>query len=191
MRTIDLCRSKGVRIGAHPGFPDREHMGRQSPSFEEFMDYLPALQMQLMRFRLECPDMAYIKPHGAWYSMLCSQNDNDITSISVGILENEAKVTGAALMLLPSCPYISRLQEHGVTIIKEGFADRGYAPDGTLISRSEPGAVLVESEDVRRQAVELARTVESLCLHGDTPGCVEFCQMVRSTLEDAGFEVGY
>lgn len=190
-QTMGLCRSKGVRIGAHPGFPDRENMGRRIPSFNEFMDYLPVLQIQLMRFRIECPEMAYIKPHGAWYNMLCSSADEGLTTISVGILEAEAFASHAAVMMLTSCPYVPRLRDKGIEVISEGFADRRYSLEGTLVPRAESGAILEDPEEIRRQVIEIAPKVDSICLHGDTPGCLEFAGLVRKTLRDAGYEVGY
>lgn len=78
-----------------------------------------------------------------------------------------------------------------VDFIREGFADRAYRPDGTLVPRSEPGAVLEDPEEIKAQVLRLADQVDSICLHGDTPNCLEFAEMVYKTLVDHGYEVGY
>ncbi len=189
--TVHLCRSKGVRIGAHPGFPDRESMGRRMPTFEQFLDYLPNLQMQMMRFRIEFGAPDYVKPHGAWYNMLCSPDDEGRVQISVRILEAEVVASRCAVMLLPSSAFISRLQSRGVNVLSEGFADRAYSKTGGLLSRTEPKAVLTDESEIRSQVLTLAPVVDSICLHGDTPGCWEIAKLVRSTLEEAGYEVRY
>lgn len=77
-----------------------------------------------------------------------------------------------------------------VPFIREGFADRAYR-DGTLIPRSEPGSVLEDPEEIKAQVLRLADQVDSICLHGDTPNCLEFAEMVYKTLVDHGYEVAY
>ena len=74
--------------------------------------------------------------------------------------------------------------------VAEGFADRAYAPDGSLVPRSSTGAVL-EADDAVRQALSLARdgAVRSLCVHGDTPGALELARRVAAGLEAAGIEL--
>jgi UPF0271 protein len=77
------------------------------------------------------------------------------------------------------------------SIIKEGFADRRHRSDGSLVPRGEPGAVLEDPEEIRRQILEIAPKVDSICIHGDTPNCLEFAELVNKTLVDAKYEVGY
>ena len=74
--------------------------------------------------------------------------------------------------------------------IREGFADRAYEPDGSLRPRSSPGAVLEDPAEVCAQVLRLAKTVDSICLHGDTPDALEFAELVTKTLRDASYEVG-
>jgi len=78
----------------------------------------------------------------------------------------------------------------GQRIIREGFADRAYRPDGTLVPRSEPESLLTREADVRSQVALLAPHVDSLCLHGDGEHCVEFAHLVRDELISLGYEVG-
>ncbi len=79
----------------------------------------------------------------------------------------------------------------GQAFIREGFADRKYDEDGQLLPREEPGAVLLSVDEVRKQAVRLAPFVDSICLHGDTPDCMEMAEAVYSALVDEGLEVAH
>jgi len=188
--TVEMCRSKGVRVGAHPGFPDRENMGRREPSLEELEGYAESLRSQPGRVA----GAAYVKPHGAFYNILvCTARDSLVEKawqIAVTYYEAEDR-----LMLLSDENFSWAIRDHfpvlADPVISEGFADRGYRPDGTLIPRSEPGAILEDPVDIKRQVLELARRVDSICLHGDTPGCLDFAELVYKTLVDAGYEVGF
>jgi UPF0271 protein len=77
-----------------------------------------------------------------------------------------------------------------VPFIKEGFADRAYTREGLLVSRSHPGAVLSDPHEIAAQVQVLAERVDSICIHGDSPGCVEIAALVRRTLAASGYEVG-
>jgi UPF0271 protein len=130
-----------------------------------------------------CP-AAYVKPHGAWYNQI-------VAGETVGRFD-------------PAAPLLSIVKEFRIPamilpvykglpakwLIREGFGDRAYLPDGRLVPRSEPAAVLHDAGEVQRQVLELARNVDSICLHGDTPDCLAFAELVRKSLEDAGYEVG-
>jgi 5-oxoprolinase (ATP-hydrolysing) subunit A len=176
--TVALCLSKGVRVGAHPGFPDRESMGRRTPSVEELGRYLDSLKRQVTNVS----DCQYVKPHGAFYNILVGELGG-LHSLAWEVGHYYLKA-GHRLMLL-------NVQNLKVPVITEGFADRAYQPNGTLVPRTEPGAVLHDPDQIRRQVVELAPKVDSICLHGDTPDCLEFAEMVYKTLVDKGYEVGY
>jgi len=178
MATIELCTRKDVRIGAHPGYPNRESMGRTHPELapDEIED---SLRDQLRRFVDAFPP-AYLKPHGAWYNEL----SNPVGGFdALALADRLAAEFGVPLMVLP-------IVSTGVTKIREGFADRAYEPDGSLRPRSLPGAVLDDPNEVRAQVLRLAQTVDSICLHGDTPDALEFAELVTKTLYDAGYEVG-
>lgn len=181
--TIELCRNKGVRIGMHPGYADRESLGRRNAEAAEFPELRRSLLGQAHEF-MEARPAAYVKPHGAWYNQI---------------------VGGATLGRFdPAAPLIAIVREYKIPamllptyrglpakwLIREGFADRAYREDGTLVPRSEPNAVLHDPKEVARQAVRLAESVDSICLHGDTPRCVAFAKLVREALESAGYEVG-
>ncbi|MDX6234813.1 MAG: 5-oxoprolinase (ATP-hydrolyzing) subunit, partial [Nocardioidaceae bacterium] len=93
------------------------------------------------------------------------------------------------LLGLPGSVSLSIAEAAGIPIIREGFADRAYTPDGRLVPRSEPGAVLDDPEAVAAQAVRLMDSVSSVCVHSDSPGAVELARAVRSALEASGAEL--
>lgn len=186
--TIELCKRKGTRIGMHPGFPDRASMGRAVPE-GSVTHLLWSLYSQCKGF-MAAHRASYVKPHGAFYNLMCSSEEESEPELwaacgatLIEIVEN----FDVPVMILPVAAPIGDYQDR--PIIAEGFADRAYQPDGTLVPRTEPGAVLEDPEQIKEQVLRLAPEVDSICLHGDTPGCLEFAQMVRKTLEDAGYEV--
>ena len=99
--------------------------------------------------------------------------------------------TKLPLMGLPGSRVLALAQEAGLKTITEGFADRAYTPEGRLVPRSQPGAVIHDPAEAARRAVELARSgkVRSLCVHGDTPGAVTMARRVRAELEAAGLKI--
>lgn len=187
--TFWLCARKGVRAGLHPGFPDRESMGRAVPEaddlgwyaeniFRQVEDWLPA-------------GASYLKPHGAWYNLLTAEGP--LYTGSKLILDGVLALSRGGLqpMLLANSRLALAFEGEGRPIIAEGFADRAYEADGTLCARSLPGSVLTDKGQIKSQVLKLAVSVDSICIHGDTEGCVEFAELVYRTLEEGGFEVGY
>lgn len=189
--TAELCRRKGLRIGAHPGYPDRENMGRKPMPPSQEQEYLDSL---LSQYRLTLPILqpAYVKPHGAFYNETgVVLEGSEVGNLPCGqaLLEMVEGIGG--LMGLPHTAHETFARKAGGKFLAEGFADRAYRADGTLVPRSEPGAVLHDPEEIRAQVFTLAPKVDSICLHGDTPDCLEFAELVYKTLVDAGYEVGY
>ncbi|HVL39305.1 MAG TPA: 5-oxoprolinase subunit PxpA [Fimbriimonadaceae bacterium] len=208
-QTVELCRRKGVRIGAHPGYPDRPHMGRRSMQVEEHRAYLDSIFRQMRDF-VSLARPAYIKPHGAFYNdtavllpegwdsydeLLEPGNAFDPGGIflskipGAGSLGMLLRVYRLPLMGLSGTSHEAIAGRANQPLIREGFADRTYEPDGTLMPRDRPGAVLKDPALVRKQVLELAERVDSICLHGDTPGCLEYAETVVRALRDGGFEV--
>lgn len=178
-RTVELCLSKAIRIGAHPGYPDREFMGRRDPVSEEQAAFSESILDQITHFAAEFP-CAYIKPHGAWYNAIVAGD-----AFALKVLERVRSASDLPMMLLRGFEL-----SHPMSVIREGFADRAYLPSGQLMPRSQPGAVLHDPRDIKNQVLQLAPTVDSICLHGDTPNALEFAELVYKTLIDAGYEVG-
>lgn len=188
LATVEKCRARGVRVGAHPGFPDRAGMGREDPAPDGALEAMESVRSQVERFRSLGP--AYVKPHGALYHLVAGgAAPSELVGLAVAFAYDVVHRYELPLMLLPVGPVAKMAQIHG-RLIREGFADRAYLPDGHLAKRGTPGAVLHDPAEIRAQVVKLAESVDSICLHGDTPGCLEFAEQITRTLRDAGYEVG-
>lgn len=210
LETIDLCLRHRVRVGIHPGYPDRVSMGRNPMQPGQEPTYLKSLFEQTAWF-VDVAKPSYMKPHGAFYSDTAVVLPHDWEKLkkrspgvsdyeSGGVYLSQFPGVQSLLMLLrihhmplvglePTAHRVVASRAHQ-SFIREGFADRRYRRDGTLVPRTEPGAVLTDPEEIREQALELATRVDSICLHGDTPDCVVFAELVYKSLLDAGYGVG-
>jgi 5-oxoprolinase (ATP-hydrolysing) subunit A len=192
--TVAMCLSKEKRIGMHPGFPDRESMGRTLP-YKVPSEWLDSIRDQATKFCAEFK-ADYVKPHGAWYQALTDESLVKEGRLDAGSFGGCGGLLFGMAVGLPALILAgSRVGEiiagsEGV-VISEGFADRAYRLDGTLVPRSEPGAVLHDRDQIKQQVLNLAPKVDSICLHGDTSDCLEFAELVYKTLLDNRFEVGY
>lgn len=204
--TYYLCVDNGIRKGAHPGYADRKSMGR-GPRPLYGLNTVDDSQLTIL---LEL-EFDYVKPHGTLYndSAIGLPENWDVldepisqgssydptfgllSSANVAAGEVAAFVGTLPLMGLPNSTHEVIAKVCKTTLIREGFADRAYRPDGTLVPRSESGAVLEDRDEIKAQVLRLASEVDSICLHGDTPNCLEFAEMVYKTLIDHGYEVGY
>jgi UPF0271 protein len=200
--TVTLAREHGVAVGAHPGFPDLEGFGRRElqvtpRDVEDFVVYqigaLGAIAAA-QGVRLQ-----HVKPHGALFNMAVRD-----ASLADAVARAAALIDRTLILFgLPGSQLIAAGWRAGLRTASEGFADRGYRPDGTLVPRAEPGAVIhdpavVVSRAVRmvkEHAVEavdgttLALPIDTICVHGDTPGAAELAARIRSALEAEGVEV--
>lgn len=181
--TVANCRMQGVRVGAHPGVPDRENMGR-APITEDDMESVYRL-MSSVEMQINFIDCDYVKLHGSLYNATTRK-----CNLSQG-LSGVFAVVGRPMLGLPGTYHESIASTMGIGFIREGFADRLYLEDGTLAPRSVDGSVLSDPEQIADQVIELAKKVDSICVHGDSPGCVEIAELVRKTLEVSGYEVGH
>jgi UPF0271 protein len=207
--TVEMCRRERVRVGAHPGYPDRESMGRRPMEAGQERDYLSSLFDQVTWF-VSVASPEYIKPHGAFYNdtavilpanwQTAKRTRDAIKPYDAGgfflghypgiqSLSMMLRVHRLPLMGLESTAHKQAAERAGQPLIREGFADRAYTPEGTLVPRSEAGALFHQPDEIRRQVLELAPSVDSLCLHGDTPNCVEFAELVYKTLIDSGYSI--
>lgn len=202
LRTIGLAASRGVSIGAHLGYRDRDGFGRR------FIDVDPdelhaetVYQLGAVRAacRLNGTTLNYVKPHGALYH-----------AITVNRPQAEALVSaifafdpGLPLLGLPNTIATELARERGLPTRVEAFADRAYAADGTLIPRGQPGAVLRDPDEVAERVVRLVSTgnvlaadgssvpvrADSICVHGDSPNAVAMATAIRQALVAAGIEL--
>ena len=187
-KTLRMARSRGVTVGAHPGYPDRDGFGRRERAMTR--DDVRALVLeQVAHLRTMADDtgtvLRFIKPHGALYNQ--SQRDPEMAR---GLVE-AARSLHLSLFGLPDSEVARVAAGAGVTFVTEGFADRGYRPDGTLIPRGEPGAILDDPRAIADQVVRLidSRRIRTLCLHGDDPGAVRMAGIVRDALDTHGVAI--
>jgi UPF0271 protein len=186
---LDACEravERGVVVGAQVGYPDREGFGRrpQEPTDDELVATLRE-QLDLLAEVADAVGarVAYVKPHGALYNTVVHDERQ-----AAAVVEAVAPY-GLPLLGLPGAASLRLAAADGLQVVTEGFADRAYTPDGLLMPRSEPGAVLTDVDAVAAQALRLAPQVDSLCLHGDSPGALDLARAVRAALADAGHHV--
>ena len=199
---VSAAQARGVAVGAHPSFFDRENFGRKELSItsDEVFD---AVTYQLGIFQA-IADAAgvrlnHIKPHGALYNM--AARDKKLADT----IARATKVVDSSLILFaPDNSALARAGEsHGLQIAREVFADRNYLSDGSLVPRSRPDALLHDPGEAAARVLRMlnegkVRSVdgvdvdvraETICVHGDTPGAVEFARVLRSELENQGVTV--
>jgi 5-oxoprolinase (ATP-hydrolysing) subunit A len=176
-----IARSRGIRVGWHIGFPDRDSMGRRTLTEGYPQEWVQSVLDQIT----EATSYSYIKPHGALYHWLANEN-NKLTELVWDTLEDTEK----PFLGLPGTFHELETARRRLTFIREGFCERGYDPLGGLIPRGQPGAVLTELPIICQQAVRLARqSIDSLCIHGDREDCVAVASAVRFALEEQSFRV--
>ena len=187
MRTVCAAAAqRGVAVGAHPSYRDREGFGRRA--LEVAPEVLRADVAEQVTAVAEIAaeegaDVTYIKPHGALYTRAIA--DGEVAAAIVAA----TRVFRLAMLAWPGSELYEQARAAGLQAFAEGFADRGYA-DGRLIPRDRPGALLAAPE-AARQAVALAQAgeVQSICMHGDTAGAAELAAQVRAALSAAGFSI--
>jgi len=200
--TIALCLAHGVAIGAHPGYPDREHFGRRdldlrSAELRATLVYqLGALQALV---RAAGGRLQHVKPHGALYNRAAV----DRTTADVVVDAVHAVDPSLRLYALAGSRLAEAGREAGLAVVEEAFVERRYEADGTLAARSRDDAVIDDVEEAAEQALSIlrqgqvrARTGElvevraqTLCLHGDRPDAARFAARLRTALESAGHRV--
>jgi UPF0271 protein len=188
--TVRLAKRFGVNIGAHPSWKDRENFGRKevnaSPEEVEVL-ILEQIQILMAVAREEGVTVTHVKPHGALYNQaakdiqLANAIARAIKSIRVDLI----------LVGLAGSRSIEAGRAMGLRVAAEGFPDRGYNADGSLMSRLLPGALIESPEDVAKHAVELIQSgkMDTLCLHGDHPNAAENAKLLREVLEKNGVQI--
>lgn len=202
---LDSCRAAyelDVTVGAHVGYRDLAGFGRRSldASFDElFGDVLYQLGALDGVAHAVGASVDYVKPHGALYNRLV----HDTGQAEAVVAAVSAYDPGLPILGLPGSELLKQAREAGHPVFVEAFADRAYQADGTLVPRSQEGAVLHDVDAVVERAVRMATKGEvvavdgtvvqvrpdSLCIHGDTPGAVEMAAGVRAGLVAAGVEL--
>ena len=189
-RTVALAKEKNVAVGAHPGYADRENFGRK-PLRIAGAELVRSVAEQIGLVRdIAAKDgvtVRYVKPHGALYNQ-GETNERIASLIADAIFAVDRSLV---LVCTPTSAMASIARSRRLRVSREGFCDRRYEPDGTLRPRAKAGALITDPLDAATQALALAARgdVDSLCVHGDTPGAPAIARRVRVMLEDAGFEV--
>lgn len=200
--TVEAALERGVRVGAHPSYPDVDGFGRRPMDIDR--DVLGrALSGQLRELVTVCATagttLASVKPHGALYGEVAK--GGAIYLLLRAVMADECP-RHTSLVLPSGCPALAAALRDGVPALEEGFCDRAYRRDGSLVDRSEPHALLADPEEAAGQALSLARGaiaaadgtvltlwVDTLCIHGDSPGAVAMAGAVRRVLAGSGIEV--
>ena len=200
-----VCRQaaeRGVAIGAQVGYRDLPGFGRR------FIDIEPEALTQdviyqvgaLQAFaRVARSRVSYVKPHGALYTAIV-HHEEQAAAVVRAIVDYDPALP---VLGLPGSAFLRLADEAGLTTVTEAFADRAYTPEGTLVSRRLPGAVLEDADEIARRCVAIASgepitdidggslrvQAGSICVHGDTAGAVEIAGQVKAALTGAGVTV--
>jgi UPF0271 protein len=186
VETLCLARERGVTVGAHPSYPDRESFGRKELTLPPKEICWHCLYQIGAVQRLACAcwhEIKYIKPHGALYNV--AGRDPALADELLDVAEQVA----LPLVGLPGTVLEKGALRRSLPFIPEGFADRRYRPDGSLVPRSEPDAFVHNPDEAVSQVEWLIREkgVRTICVHGDNPQAVAFTTAVRAALLAGGF----
>jgi 5-oxoprolinase (ATP-hydrolysing) subunit A len=205
-RVCELAAARGVRIGAQVSYRDLAGFGRRSMDVpraelaDEIAYQLGALDVFA---RAAGAQVAYLKPHGALYNRVVRDEQQAGAVVDAVLAYRRADGRGLPVLGLPGSALLAAAEAAGLPVVAEAFADRAYTPAGTLVPRTEPGAVVHDPDQVVARAVRMARDGEvvaadgtpvavrarSLCVHGDTPGAAALAGRVREALAAAGVGV--
>jgi 5-oxoprolinase (ATP-hydrolysing) subunit A len=198
-RTCAAAAARGVTIGAQVGYRDLAGFGRRFidvPPDELTSEVLYQIGALEAFARLAGTRVAYVKPHGALYNAIVHHEVQAAAVVEAVAVYDPA----LAVLGLPGSAWSRRAARAGLPVVAEAFADRAYTPEGTLVSRREPGAVLNDPERIAERCLRLVRDQEieaidgtivpvdarSICVHGDTQAAVEIARAVRRRLVGAG-----
>jgi UPF0271 protein len=197
--TVALALSRGVRVGAHPGYADREHFGREA------VELPPTAITNLVLYQIAALDgfvrshggtLTHVKPHGALY-----HDGAEFPDVARAIAEGVRRFrTSLVLVGAAGSMLIEAGRDAGLAVAGEGFADRRYMGDGTLVPRGEAGALILDPDEAAEQAVHIARDryataadgtrvpvrADTICLHGDTPGVEGIARRIHERFRAEG-----
>jgi 5-oxoprolinase (ATP-hydrolysing) subunit A len=200
--TCETAAANGVAVGAQVGYRDLAGFGRR------FIDVDPLELTDDVIYQIGALDamarvagtsVTYVKPHGALYNTAV-HHERQAQAVVEALLAYDRSLP---VLGLPGSELLARATAAGLRSVREAFADRGYTPEGTLVPRSEPGALLDDPDEVGRRVVRMvtegqvvavdgtvvAIEAESVCVHGDSPGAVAMAESVRAGLDAAGVTV--
>ena len=202
LHTLRRALAHGVAVGAHVAYPDLAGFGRRNmdvASADLVADVIYQIGALQGLARAAGTAVRYVKPHGALYNTI-AHDERQARDVITAI---QAIDPSLSLVALAGSPLIAWARAAGLHVVAEAFADRAYRPDGALVSRREPGAVLHDPQAVAARMLRLAREgvvtaidgstvrieAESICVHGDSPGAVAMAREVRELLARSGVGV--
>lgn len=201
-KTIEMAKEAGIRVGAHPGFPDLMGFGRRN------MNVSPAEAKAYVLYQLGALDafckahgvkMQHVKPHGALYNMAAK----DYT-LSKAICEAIKEYDDSLIvMALSGGELVHAAKDLGLRVALEVFADRAYEEDGTLVARTKEGAMITDEEEAIRRVIRMVKEqkvtaitgkdipikADSICVHGDGVKALAFVERIKKALQDEGVEI--
>lgn len=204
-RTVQMAAQHGAGVGAHPGFPDLLGFGRRNMecTLEEIKNYVIYQIGAVQAFcAVHGVRLQHVKPHGSLYNMIVGNEPMARTvTQAVASVDRELLLVTLAGKEAPMMSRIAR--EEGIKVAFEGFPDRAYTPEGTLLPRRLAGAVIEDADQAAERALRMASEgevtavdgtrvkleVHTLCVHGDTPTAVQLVRRIRSRLEEAAVSV--
>ena len=198
-RSCEQAAAKGVSVGAQVGYRDLAGFGRRfidMPPAELTDDVIYQIGALQGMAQVAGTRVRYVKPHGALYNAIVHHEEQAAAVVAAVVAYDPT----LPVLGLPGSAWLRQAREAGLTTVAEAFADRAYTPEGTLVSRREPGAVLHDPEEIARRCLamvvdgqveaidgsQVAVTPGSLCVHGDSPGAVQIARRVRQVLTDDG-----
>jgi UPF0271 protein len=202
LQSIREAKERNVAVGAHPSFADRENFGRTELAVEP-SQFFSQLVYQLGAFSAlataEGVRMNHVKPHGALYNMAVRDQ-----RLAEAIVRASLVVDPYLILFAPAKSELERAAETSeLRVVHEVFADRNYLADGSLVPRTRADALLNDPQEAAKRVLRMLREgkvqsvegrdvvvrAETICVHGDTPGAVEFARELRTQLEENGVEI--
>ncbi|MCT9070220.1 LamB/YcsF family protein [Cupriavidus gilardii] len=202
LRTLKAAAARGVAVGAHVSYPDLQGFGRRNmdvASEDLIADVIYQIGALAGMAATVGTTVRYVKPHGALYNTIAS-DERQARDVIAAIRAVDPELV---LVALAGSPLVGWARDAGLRVVAEAFADRAYTPQGTLVSRREPGAVLHDAGEVAQRMLRLVREgtvvaidgsvarveAQSICVHGDSEGALEMARAVREALERDGVKV--
>ena len=200
-RTVEMAVSSNTAVGAHVSYPDiwgfgRRHVELTEKELHRFLLYqLGSINAFV---RAENTTLQHVKPHGALYNEAAT-----CEALSQIICDAISDFDRGLMLYAPANSITSELaREKGLRVVEEGFADRAYSTDGTLVPRDQPGAVLDDAEKIAKRVCKMADghvstadgeelyiDIDTICVHGDTPDALKIARLIRSQLEAEDIEI--
>jgi len=199
-KTVGMAEERGVSVGAHPSYPDLHGFGRRDISVtpQEAKDDV-TYQIGALTAFTQSKKLQHVKLHGAIYNMAVKGGD-----LAKAVTEAVQEVDpDLAMIILAEMPWVDIAQKMGVRVAREVFADRALNADGTLVSRTLPGSVIHDVNEVVERSIrmvtegkaiaitgeEIQVEADTICLHGDTPGAVDMAKALNTGFKAAGVEI--